>query len=91
MKKFELVREVAKQCGHSQEIVSSVLDAACSVIVATAIDGGEEVNVPQLGKFKRKINAARRGVNPLTGKPIDIRESHTLAFRASSTLKRFIK
>lgn len=88
MKKFELVREVAKACGHSQETVNAVIDAMCNVIVRSVVEEGDEVNLPALGKFKQKINPARKGINPLNKQPIDIKESRTLAFKPTSSLKR---
>ena len=87
MKKFELVREVAKQSGHSQEVVNSVIDKMCDVIAKTVVTNGEEVNLPALGKFKQKVNPARKGINPLNKKPISIPETHTLAFKPTSSLK----
>ncbi len=91
MKKFELVREVAKQSGHSQEVVNAILDKACEVIVDTAVNKGEEVNLPALGKFKQKVNPARKGINPLNKKSIDIPETHTLAFKPTSSIKVTVK
>ena len=91
MKKFELVREVAKQSGHSQEVVNAVLDKMCDVIVKTVVDEGGEVNLPALGKFKQKVNPARKGINPLNKERIDIPETRTLAFKATSSLKRTVK
>ncbi len=88
MKKFELVREVAKETGESQEVVNKIVDATCKVIAHTAVDGGEEVNLPALGKFKQKVNPARKGINPLNKQPINIAGSKTLAFRATSSLKK---
>ena len=87
MKKFELVREVAKKSGLSQEVVNSVIDDMCEVIADTVVKKGEEVNLPALGKFKQKINPARKGINPLNKQPIDIKGSKTLAFRPTSSLK----
>ena len=87
MKKFELVREVAKQSGYSQETVNAIIDKMCDVVADTVVNKGEEVNLPALGKFKQKVNPARKGINPLNKKPIDIPETHTLAFKATSSLK----
>lgn len=91
MKKFELVREVAKQSGHSQEVVSAVLDKMCDVVVKTVVDEGGEVNLPALGKFKQKVNPARKGINPLNKQPIEIKETRTLAFKATSSVKRTVE
>ncbi len=91
MKKFELVREVAKASGHSQEVVNAVIDKTCEIIAKTVVTDGDEVNLPALGKFKQKINPARKGINPLNKQPIDIKGSKTLSFRATSSLKQTIE
>ncbi|MBR2265480.1 MAG: HU family DNA-binding protein [Paludibacteraceae bacterium] len=91
MKKFELVREVAKQTGISQDVVNKVVDNMSEVIVKTVIEDGDEVNLPALGKFKQKVNPARKGINPLNKKSIDIPETHTLAFKPTSSIKVTVK
>ena len=91
MKKYELVSEVAKRSGVSQKDVNSVIDAMSEVIVETCVKNGEEVNLPALGKFKQKVNNARKGINPLTQKPMDVKESHTLKFSPTSTAKVYIE
>lgn len=89
MKNFELVREVAKRSGHSQEVVKAVLDCMCGVIAET-VSGGEEVNLPSLGKFRCKVNPAREGINPLTKEKIHIKETRTIAFRAAACVKKTV-
>lgn len=74
MKKYELVAKVATKTGLSQENVNKVVDAMQEVIVEAVVDGGDEVNLPKLGKFKQKVNPARKGINPLTKKPTDENE-----------------
>ena len=91
MKKFELVREVAKQTGISQEVVNKVVDSMSEVIVKTVVDDGDEVNLPALGKFKQKVNPAREGINPLNKQKITIKESRTIAFRPTSAVKKIIE
>ena len=91
MKKFELVAAVAKKSGISQDSVNKVLDAFCAVVEKTCVEEGDEVNLPALGKFKQKVNAERDGINPLNKTPLHIPESHTLAFRPSSALKRVVE
>ena len=91
MKKFELVREVAKQTGISQDVVNKVVDNMSEVIIKTVIEDGDEVNLPALGKFKQKVNPARKGINPLNKKSIDIPETHTLAFKPTSSIKVTVK
>jgi len=90
MKKFELVREVAKQTGISQDVVNKVIDATSDVIVKNVMEGDGEVNLPALGKFKLKVNPAREGINPLNKQKISIKESRTIAFRPTSAIKRVV-
>jgi len=91
MKKYELVAAVAKETGMTQTDVNKVIDAMCPVIVKACVDEGDEVNLPALGKFKQKINPARKGINPLTKQPMDVSESHTLKFTPTSTIKKVVE
>lgn len=91
MKKHELVNAVAKKAGLTQTDVNKVVDAIGEVIVETCVETGEEVNFPSLGKFKQKVNPARKGINPLTKQPLDVKESHTLKFTPTSTIKKIIE
>lgn len=91
MKKFELVQAIAKKTGYTQEVVNNVIDAMQPIIVEACVENGEEVNLPDLGKFKRQIFKARKGRNPLTGESLDIPESHTVSFKASLKNKKIIQ
>ena len=86
MNKYDLVSAVAEKTGLTKNDVNKVIDAIQPVI----IEGGE-VNLPQLGKFKQKVNPARKGINPLTKKPMDVPESHTLRFQPSSSLRKVVE
>lgn len=91
MKKYELVRAVSEATGQTQEVVNKVIDSMCPIIVKACVEDGDEVNLPTLGKFKQKINPARKGINPLTKKPLDVKESHTLKFTPTTTIKKVIE
>lgn len=91
MKKYELVAAVAKETGFTQADVNKTIDAICSVIVTTCVENGEDVNLPSLGKFKQKVNPARKGINPLTKKPMDVPESRTLKFSPTSGIKKIMQ
>lgn len=90
MKKYELVAAVAEETGMTQTNVNKVIDAMCLVIVKACVEDGDEVNLPALGKFKQKVNPARKGINPLTKKPMDVPESHTLKFTPTATIKKVV-
>lgn len=91
MKKFELVQAIAKETGYTQEVVNNVIDAMQPVIVEACVENGDEVNLPELGKFKRQVFTARTGRNPLTGEALEIPESHTVGFKASTKVKKVIQ
>ena len=91
MKKYELVAAVAKKTGLTQTDVNKVVDVMSEVIVEACVENGDDVNLPTLGKFKQKVNAARKGINPLTKQPLDIKESHSLKFTPTSTIKKVIE
>lgn len=91
MKKYELVAAVAKKTGLTQTDVNKVVDVMSEVIVEACVENGDDVNLPTLGKFKQKVNPARKGINPLTKQPLDVKESHSLKFTPTSTIKKVIE
>lgn len=90
MRKSEFVAKVAEVTGMTQRDTEKVIDALTPVIVESVVEGGEEISLP-FGKFKQKVNAAKTGTNPLTKKPMNVPESHTLAFKASKTVKKVME
>ena len=90
MRKSEFVAKVAEVAGMAQKDVEKVINALTPVIVKSVVEGGEEISLP-FGKFKQKVNAAKTGTNPLTKKPMNVPESHTLAFKASNTVKKVME
>lgn len=90
MRKSEFVAKVAEVAGMTQRDTEKVIDALTTVIVESVVEGGEEISL-SFGKFKQKVNAAKTGTNPLTKKPMNVPESHTLAFKASKTVKKVME
>lgn len=90
MRKSEFVAKVAEVAGMTHRDTEKVIDALTPVIVERVVEGGEEISLP-FGKFKQKVNAAKTGTNPLTKKPMNVPESHTLAFKASKTVKKVME
>lgn len=90
MRKSEFVAKVAEVAGMTQRDTEKVIDALTLVIVKSVVEGGEEISLP-FGKFKQKVNAAKTGTNPLTKKPMNVPESHTLVFKASKTVKKVME
>lgn len=86
MRKSDFVKIVAEKAEMTQRDTEKVIDALAPSIKEAVIDGGEEVSMA-FGKFKRKVNKARTGINPLTGKELDVKESWTLGFKSSKTMR----
>lgn len=90
MRKSEFIKSLADECKLSQRDCEKVVEAMTPVIVEECVEKGGEISLP-FGKFKQKINPAKKGNNPLTGTPLDIPESHTLGFKPSKTIKVVIE
>lgn len=90
MKKSELIAAVAKKADFSQKEVEAVIEAFYDVVVENCVEKGEEISFP-LGKFKQKVNQAKTGTSPLTGKPMNVPESRSLSFKPSKTIKKIVE
>lgn len=84
--KAEFVAEIAEKLGVSRADADKAVNAVQEAIIA-AVKNGDEVNLPQLGKFYLKETAAREGRNPATGAKITIAASKSLAFKAGKAAK----
>lgn len=92
MNKKELVAQVAKVSGLSQQktlaVINALFDAeeGKGVLVRTIL-GGEKVTIPGFGTFGTKMRAARRGVNPTTHQYIQIVSKRHVFFKVGKNLK----
>lgn len=90
MKKQDFIKAVAADAGLSQDAVSKALTSMIEVITSELNNGGE-VNITGFGAFKVSHRAARNGVNPQTGKAIQIPAMKSPVFRAGKTFKESIR
>ena len=84
--KKDLVSAVAKRCNLSQADTAAVVDALLDEITQ-ALAKGKRVRLIGFGTFEVRERAARRGVNPQTGKPMAIPASKSPAFKPGKELK----
>ena len=84
--KKDLVSAVAKSAGISQAQTGAVVDALFDEIAA-ALKAGKKVRLIGFGTFEVRERASRRGVNPQTGKAMDIPASKSPAFKPGKELK----
>ena len=68
------------------DVVESLFDN-----LAVAIRRGRRFSFPGFGTFQVKKRKERRGRNPQTGQEIQIPATKTVTFRASQTVKEFLK
>ena len=87
MNKADLVDKIAASTGYTKTAVNDVLTQFVE-LVGASVKKGKDVQLIGLGTFKRVSRKARKGVNPITGKPIKIPARKTIKFTASSNLKK---
>ena len=85
MNKTDLVAAVAAQAGltkaQAQKAVEATVDA-----IASALKGGDKVQLVGFGTFSVVEKAAREGVNPATGAKIQIPAKKVAKFKAGAGL-----
>lgn len=89
MNKQELVEIVAKECemskGSGEKAVNAVLNA-----IKNGVKKSKEVRLIGFGTFSVRTRKARKGRNPQTGAPINIKASKSIKFTAGQDFKNII-
>jgi len=85
--KGAMIEILADKTGMSKKIVEEVMECFTETIREEVLQKGNEVRVVQLGTFKKKISAPRRGRNPKTGEEMQIAGGESVGFTVSSSLK----
>ena len=87
MTKAELIEAVANSAKISKLAAGDAVDATFDSI-AKAIRKSKRFQVPGFGTFTVRARKARKGRNPHTGAPINIRASRTVGFKAAPVLRK---
>ncbi len=90
MKKPELVKEIVEKTGAKKKDVEAFV-AAFVETVEDALAKGDKVALIGFGTFGVRERAARKGVNPKTGKPIDIPVTKVPFFKPGKGLREKVK
>lgn len=90
MNKVELIAAVAKKTGLSKNEAAAGVNAMVNLI-SDALAKNEKVTITGFGSFDVGVRQARRGVNPHTGKGIEIPELRLPRFRAGKALRTMVK
>ena len=90
MTKQEFIAKVGHKSGLSARDAGKAVDAFMETVTET-LKAGDTVNFTGFGKFSPAARAARRGVNPRTGAPVQIAATIVPKFSAGSQLKAALK
>ena len=90
MNKTELVAAIAEKAGIAKKDADKAL-AAFVDTVAAELKKGEKIQLVGFGTFEVIERAARTGINPQTGKSIEIAASKNPVFKAGKALKDAVK
>jgi DNA-binding protein HU-beta len=93
MNKSDLVDALASATGMTRADAGRAADAlfATNGVIASALSGGQRVQITGFGTFETKHRKARTGRNPRTGETIRIAATKTPGFRAGKGLKDAVK
>lgn len=86
MNKSEFIAAVKARTEFTNEQAYKAVDAVFGII-AEELEKGGDVAIQSFGTFEVRDRAARPGVNPATGEPIQINASKAPAFKPSYKLK----
>lgn len=86
MSKGQLIEFIAAKAGLTKADAGRALDATLEGIQSGLKKEGK-VALVGFGTFAAKRRAARKGINPLTKKPLDIPAKTVASFKAGSKLK----
>jgi len=90
MNKAELVEEVAGKAGLTKKDANNVINAMTSAITDSLVRE-EKVTLVGFGTFQVVERKARRGVNPQTGKTIEIPAKKVPKFKPGKELREKVK
>ena len=85
MNKSELTAKIAEGAGLSKVDAKKALEAALEAITA-AVKAGDKVAMVGFGTFSVAERPARKGINPLTKKAINIPAKKVVKFKAGADL-----
>ena len=90
MTKAAFIDQVADKSGLSKRDATKAVDAFLES-VTEALKSGDSVSFTGFGKFSPQQRSARQGVNPRTGKRVQIPAATVPKFSAGSSLKQALR
>jgi nucleoid DNA-binding protein len=85
----ELIKRIAREADISQKQAQVALEATLAS-VREALQSGDEVRLVGFGSFKVRQSAARQGVNPRTGRRIEVPAKERVRFSPGKELSEAV-
>ena len=86
MKQTDFILAFSEEIQKTKKETKEIIDKFIALI-AKVVKKGDEVALPELGKFLLKKSPAREGRNPMTGETVKIAAKVTPKFRPSKKFK----
>lgn len=90
MNKAELIEAIASRTGVTRRTVSIVVDALTGT-VSDSLATGEKVTLVGFGTFSVRRRKARQGINPQTGRRIQIPAKEVPKFNPGRSLRESVE
>ena len=90
MTKEQLVEEMAREANITKEKAGKALNALLEGIQDALAGDDGKVSLVGFGTFSKIYRKARQGVNPATGKKINIAARNVVKFQAGKSLKKAV-
>lgn len=86
----ELIGNISTNVSLPSGKVKEVIESFSDEIIRASVRG-EDVTIPNFGRFKTKVHAARKGRNPATGDIVNIPETKVTSFKLSAKVREEMK
>lgn len=86
MNKNDFIGNLVKAGDFKQEVAIGVYKVFVETLKISLLQSGGKVSLPELGRFEVTLRKARFGVNPNTGKKIEIPEKKTVKYKPAKQL-----
>lgn len=90
MNKTDLVNNIAQANGLTKAAAVQIVDGVFAAM-REALANGEEVALPEFGKFVVEERSERTGRNPKTGETITIPAAQVVKFKVAKALKDLVQ
>ena len=90
MNKAQLIDRLSKDTKHTKVVCESVLNCILDTIMRT-VKKGEDLRLVDFGTFTQGKRKARTGVNPQTGKKLNIPARKVPKFKPGKSFKKAVR